>query len=461
MKRFIQVLCGLALAAAPVAATGPVYVPLAINEVDGAYHRTTEVWVTNPDSVVQGFVMRRLATATNGTTRAAGDELGPFYLAAGQSIRFTTLVPIGFRGMLELDGATSLQFRGALTTRTLQGVKVSESEIPVMSGKELYQGNEIVMLQGLERFGATQTANLGIANFGTATATCAITLRQKDGLLIVQNVAVNLQPLSMIQFDDAFAILNLPVVPEGARAEVTCGQKFFAWYSSYNDVNGEANFVEPSSNISKSSLVEPQPGPGPDPDPDPDPDPEPGDAVVFQRDGLIVNYPSHQWGNHNYRINMPFGGSRQFKKVVVDFDFHVGQWDRNHGNGFHCIFWLNNGHAWSNMFGYVNSRGTKGTTVFQVNATGAGHQETSQNRTVSQNSDYHMHYEYNKTTREVFYKITHAGGGELVGRTYQLFGGSTFPTSSFFIEFGAQLAEGPESYTPNWRFSNFRAVFHP
>src|SRR5688572_6001045 len=76
MKRTLLTVCGLALAAAPLAA-GTVYVPVAINETEGAYKRTTEVWATNPDAAIQGFVIRRLASSTNGTTRVSGDEIGP------------------------------------------------------------------------------------------------------------------------------------------------------------------------------------------------------------------------------------------------------------------------------------------------------------------------------------------------------------------------------------------------
>jgi hypothetical protein len=39
--------------------------------------------------------------------------------------------------------------------------------------------------------------------------------------------------------------------------------------------------------------------------------------------------------------------------------------------------------------------------------------------------------------------------------------GTTFSTNSFFIEFGYQQAEGPESYTPGWTFSDLTASFIP
>ena len=455
MKRSLFALAALALAAAPALA-GPVYLPGAIREIDGAYVRATELWATNPDSVIQGFVVRNLAATSNGTVRTEGDERGPFYLAPGETKRFTDLVPGGFRGMLELDGANVLQFSGVLTVRTFNGAKVAEAEIPVLDQTELAAAGSMLALQGMERLGSTVTSNLGVVNLAQVGTACVITVRQKDGLLVVQNVAITLPPLSSVQFDAALAILGLTNVAEGARAEVSCNQAFWAYLSTYNDQSGEIELIEGSATIAGSSLVEPV---GEDPGPDPPP-PPPGNATVFTRSGEIVRYPTNNNGVHNYRVNMPFGGSRTFRKVVVDFDFHVGGWDRNNPSGFHCVMWLNNGQSWANLFGYVNLRGTRGLTVFQVNATGGGWQETNQNGSPHPGGDYHMHYEYDLDEDTVFYRITQAGGGTVSTKAYNI-RGTTFSTNSFFIEFGYQQAEGPESYTPGWVFSDLTASFIP
>src|SRR6187200_2467521 len=84
LNRFVRyvTLALLVAAAAPLAA-GAIYLPIALHEVDGAYSRTTEVWVTNPDTVIQGFVVRYLTSLTDGTVRAPGDERGPYYLLPG------------------------------------------------------------------------------------------------------------------------------------------------------------------------------------------------------------------------------------------------------------------------------------------------------------------------------------------------------------------------------------------
>ena len=459
MKRTLLALCTLALAAAPVLA-GPVYLPGAIHVTDGAYVRSTELWVTNPDTAVQGFVVRFLSGNTNGTLRVAGDETGPYYLAPGETKRYSNLVPAGFRGMLELDGALTMQFSGALTVRNANGTKVAEAEVPVLNQADLAAAFGTIALQGWERAGSTLTTSLGVVNMSHTTANCEVTIRLKDGLLAIQNVPITLQPLSQLLFDDALAAVGLSTVTEGARSEVRCNQPFWAFITTQNDQTGEVEFIEASRTVAGSTLTEPA-GVTPNPDPDPDPDPPPGDAVVFTRDGLIVRYPTQHGALNNFRVNMPFSGTREFRKIELDFDFHIGSWDPRNANGFHCIFWLNNGSSWSNMFGYVNTRGVRNLTVFQVNATGGGRQEQASGGSPQPGGNYHMHYEYDLEEGTVFYRITTAGGSTVVSRGYGL-RGQTFSTSRFFIEFGYQHAEeGPEAYTPGWTFSNLEAVFIP
>ena len=459
MQRTLLALCTLALAAAPVLA-GPVYLPGAINEVDGAYVRSTEIWVTNPDVGVQGFVARRIPAGTNGTVRTPGDELGPYYLAPAESKRYSDFVPSGFRGIIELDGAPMLQFSGVLTVRTVNGSKVAEAEVPVLNQLDISAPGSWVALQGWERAGSTVTTNLGIVNLAHSPAVCSVHIRKRDGLLVVQNVPISVQPLSSVQFDDALALVGQVSVAEGARGEVSCNQSFSAYHSTYNDQSGEVEFMGPAKSVGASTLVEPT-AVDPGPDPDPDPDPPPGNAVVFTRDGLIVRYPTNHGGLNNYRVNLPFSGEREFRKVDLDFDFHIGGWDPRNGNGFHCIFWLNNGSSWNNMFGYVNTRGNRNLTVFQVNATGAGRMEQASGGSPQPGGNYHMHYEYDLDEDTVFYRITTAGGNTVVSRAYNL-RGNTFSTSRFFIEFGYQHApEGPEAYTPGWTFSNLNIAFIP
>lgn len=450
MKRSLLLLCCLALGAAPVLA-GPVYVPLAINEVDGIYTHTTEVWATNPDDVVQGFVIRYISSVTDGTTREEGDEIGPFYLLPQETKRFEKLLPAGFRGMLELDGARTMQFSAALTTRLLQtNQKVAEAHVPVLGNEQLGAAGSNLFVQGWERIASYLTTNVGIANFGSTPAACTIGLRQKDGLLLIQGVTINLPALSHVQFDDALALLQLANVPEGLRSVVSCNQPFWAYATTYDDRTGAVEVLEPSISVADSSLVKPSPGAPPPP--------PPGSGVEFWFPGEVVRYPQGCCGTHNYRVPLPFGGQRTFHRIIMDFDLRLGNFDSHNPSGFHCLFWLNNGQSWNNMFGYVNSRGTQGRTVFQVNATGYGWQETTQNGGIGAGGSYQVHYEYDTINHIVWYEITQ-NGSRVVGKEYGI-NYDEIVTNNFFVELGFQLAdEGPEAYTPGWTFSNLRVFF--
>ena len=449
MKRLLRI-ATLALwsaaAAAPLAA-GPIYVPIVVDEIDGAYQRSTDLWVTNPDAAIQGFVIRRISAAADGTVRATGDELGPYYLAPGESRRYTDLGTSGAKVMLEVDGASMLQFNAVLTTRTLQGIKVAEAEVPVLTQADLSPANGSLTLQGWERIGTTVTTNLGIVNASHSDAQCTIAIRERSGLLVIQNVVINLEPLTVVQFDDALGILGLITVVEGARAEITCNQSFWSFISVYNDQNGAVEFFEPSSSVGKSTLVEPVGsggGGGGDTDPN---------AVVFELPGVFLNCTPCD----HYRYNMSPPG--EFRKIVLDFDVHVGNWDSHRPNGFHNVLWIQNGQSWGNMIGYINSKGTQGRMTFQVNL--GVNREANQNPGLVLGHDYHFRYAYDMIAHRVWYEIYENGSLRTRGEYTISSGIRSINPGGFFAAFGGQSAAGPEAATRNWRFSNLVAQFIP
>ncbi len=155
---------------------------------------------------------------------------------------------------------------------------------------------------------------------------------------------------------------------------------------------------------------------------------------------------------------MPFAGSKVFRKAILDFDVRTAGWDSGNANGFHCVFWLNNGNQWADMMGYINALGTRNLTRLEVNAG----TEIRQNQSpgMQTNTSYHVRYEFDTIAKTVHYRITQ-GGSTRVQATYSnpL---NKINTSSMFIEFGTQIApEGPEAHTYNWKFSNFQAQFIP
>jgi len=453
LRTAIVALASLALVAPAWA--GMLYVPIAVNQTDGDLTRRTELWVTNPSETdVLGFFATFIPALADGTAREG--EPPVYWVSPGASVRFGDLVPQGGRGMLEIEGSPGLVVSARLVTDVSGFAEEPEAvELPVLGSGNILAAGASAWLQGFERVDDSRYSNVGLVNLGHASMTCALDLRHADGLLIVQNINLAMPPLSMVQFDDAFSLLPVSFVPEGARMRVTCDQPFWTFMSLYDDRTGGKQLIEPSLTPEDSTLQKPSGTGEPPPDGEPPPPPEDPDGVLFTLPGQFLNCGPN---NTNWRFNMPFGGSKTFRKVILDFDVRTAGWDSHNANGYHCIFWLNNGSAWANMMGYLNALGTRNLTRLEVNAGG----EIRANKApgLQTNTSYHVRYEYDTVAKSIEYKVT-SGGGVRVQASY----GTSLKqinTSGMFIEFGTQLApEGPEAKTYNWKFSNFQAQFIP
>jgi len=453
LRTAILVLLGAALVAPAWA--GMLYVPIAINLNEDGITRRTEVWISNPsDSDLGGFFSTFIPALADGTAREG--EPPAYFVAPGESVRFTDLVPAGGAGMLEIEGSPGLVVSARLVTEVAGFNEDPEPvELPVLGSGNILPAGHRAWLQGMERLDDYRYSNFGIVNLGQSTMNCSLDVRQASGLLIIQNVNIPMPPLSMVQYKDAFQLLPLPYVPTGARLSVTCDQPYWTFFSLYDARTGAKQLIEPSMTPEDSTLQKPSGGGSDDDPPPPPPPPAEGNATVFTLPGQFLNCGPN---NTNWRFNMPFGGSKQFKKIILDFDVRTAGWDSSNSNGYHCVFWLNNGNAWADMMGYLNTLGTRNLMRLEVNAGG----EIRQNKGpgMQTNSSYHVNYVFDTNARQVSYKVT-TGGGTRVQASY---GNSLnkINTGSMFIEFGTQLApEGPEAKTYNWKFSNFQAQFIP
>lgn len=190
------------------------------------------------------------------------------------------------------------------------------------------------------------------------------------------------------------------------------------------------------------------------------PAPEPN-ATVFELPGTFLT--CNRCGNWQYDMPIP-GGRRNFSKVIVDFDVFIAGWDPNRVNGFHCIFWLNNGTQWQDMMGYLNSRGTQNRVVFQTNGPLGNPIGVERYRSpgIEVGQTYHVHYEYDTINKTVSYQILTTSGELRVGDVIALPANvGPLSTSYTFIQFGSQPGGAVESLTERWRWSNFRAQFVP
>ncbi len=109
------------------------------------------------------------------------------------------------------------------------------------------------------------------------------------------------------------------------------------------------------------------------------------------------------------------------------------------------------------MMGYLNSKGTQGKMTFQVNY-GVG-RETNQTPGMQTGTTYHVHYEYDMVGGEVWYQVKNGSSVRVSGSHNT--SANDVTSSKMFIQFGTQIAEGPESRTPGWKWYDFTAQFIP
>ncbi len=428
-----------ALLARPVAA-GVLYVP-AVHKLQDNVAIRTEVWATNPSlNQVLGFFAHFIPSLQDGTQRSG--ERPVYFVGPGESVRFSNLVPPGQQGMLEIEGSPDLLLSARLAVDVVgQGGEPEPEEIAMIGSSNLLAANSEAWIHGLGKNGSQRYSNVGLMNLGHQAARCKVDARRADGLLLVQNVQVSLPPLTHAQFDDVFSLLQLSTVSDGAWLRWTCDQPFWAYGSIYNTATLSTQFLRPTWQPKRSSLLKPGDRTPP--------------AVVFELPGEFLVSNAH---NHGWRFNMPFGQTRAFRRVALVFDVYVAGWDPNLPNGFHCLFWLQHSLRWEHNLGYLNSRGIQNEMVFQVNATGGEWIERYQAPGVQIGNSYRVYYEYNTDEDYVTYEI-YRGSTFVVGTVYQINVGPIL-TSYSLIEFGSQIDEGPEAITPNWRFSNFRIEWY-
>lgn len=432
--RFGSTVLALAIALGSPAWAAKVYVPYAVNQEDRGAAQRTELLLTNGQPSLGQRVSYRLLTNEGEPQQGAAKSVD---LAGGKSLRVAAPVAAGGFGMLEVDAPMGVAVSARLIV-TRPGADPVESAVPVLDSRGAFVEDARVSLQGLSRVEGVRKTSLGVVNLGAKSAACEISVADADGNEALQgSVEFALSSKSQGYHVDLFELFGAET-PAEAVATVQCSEKFWTYAVIEDEATGAAQFVQPAFD----SVVEMVSAEA---------------STIFQLPGQYLECTKY---NHNWQYNMYFPGGKVFKKVILDFDVNVGAWDKNKPNGAHCLFWLNKGKPWRDMFGYLNAMGTRNMTKFRVNYGGtdlAGNNSPG----VKPGNAYKVHYEYDCINKKAWYKIANAAGATVTTRSFAR-QGSSFSTSWHRIQFGTQIApEGPEAKTYGWKFSNFRAEYVP
>ena len=427
----------IALFAAAPAVAGQVYVPYAFDRDNGAVRHRVEVMVTNTQPSLTQKASHRLVS---GDARGLANEIA---LGGGESRTLRGVAGNGHRAVLEIDAPDGVAVRARLVTERSNGSR-SVIELPTIGAHNALEGGASTVLQGLERSLNGRATGIGVLNLGQKSATCEASFQSSAGAPIGARVTFPLAARTEIFQEDVFNAYQEEIAA-GALATVSCSQRFYAYAVVEDDVEGEVEFVGPSYEAAAAEAIGST-----------IPRPDATSSTIFTLPGTFLTCTKY---NHNWKFNMNFGSSKTFRKVFVDFDVYVAGWDKQKPSGTHCLLWLNMGSKWENMFGYLNSTGSKGGTRFGANYGGSDFRD-GKSAGVRIGNTYHVKYGFDLVQDKIWYDIN-KGTADIVSGTYGRTGNS-FTSSSFFIEFGSQVApEGPEAKTYGWKFSNYRGEFVP
>lgn len=259
---------------------------------------------------------------------------------------------------------------------------------------------------------------------------------------------------------DRFAPISFTVAPRSERrtvdsfgaakkgadldslAGVRCDQSFYAYGLAENQKTGEVKFVYPSKEVVLAATDTRAPT---------------GEvSKIFTIPGTFLVAGAGHWSFH---YNMGFGASTSYRKAILDVDITVGQWDPKKPTGIHLIWWFQKGSKWgTDLLQYLNAL-KRNIQKFRFNYSPSIGTQGSPG--VKPGGAYHVHGEWDGILKKSKYVITQ--GGNVFQQSSLGLNKGQFTSAATFIEFAHPNdgPDGPESRSPGWTWSNFRAEFVP
>lgn len=329
---------GTALATAPPALAGTVYLPLATNEAQDGRALHTEIWISNPTSEPLQVTMLYLSDRQDGTTAGDRNTLNPLIIGPRATFFINNAVPSGESGMLEINADPELVFSAKLVSVN-GGPGETGAHIPIVSSENLIPAGDTAQILALERTPAGTFSNVGLINLSEEPASCTAQVFTGAGIQVGGTAVLPLAPLSTSQFPEALAILGLSQA-NNVRVELSCDQDFYAYGVVIGQEPEETLFLQPSVSGDSSLLA---PGLLP---------PfveltQPGNFLVATR-------------NNPYRVfQLPVAPGVAYRSLEIDFDFFLGAFNTNL---FHTVFSLRS----SGLFCEMTIRGDNSRTFFDT-----------------------------------------------------------------------------------------------
>lgn len=436
-----RILAILALTAGPVFA-GAVYVPLLPSTV-GDVAFTPQVVIGNAASAKRTYSSFFIGEDQNGVTRPGDPVL--IEIPGGDTV---TAAITNNVGLLEINGAADILVYGTMPGANGQA-QVVNMPLPMITSSNAADADDFLHIVGLVR-NSTLISTMTIVNLGKVAATCSVKVLDNKGATLVNASTLTFKPLSMRHFPDALSGVTGNV--DGARAEVTCNQQFYA----FGNIHSLAGAVEPiaatvlPSATGASSLTIPGGNNGT------------GNCAnstathCYFLEGLVFQPQKGVANQKRVKFDVSQGS---YKRVHFSMDvFFSGLNSRNPG-GLHQFFWMAIDSKNPDLVGFTSLRDNNKAVMLR---TGIGVNATGKSKIVKAASlvkgeTYAMDYIYDTDTDDVVWTITEKGSGRLVVSVFDTpnvnnvnFGGNGHMAVD--LSFNGENPAEPPSW--GWKYEN-------
>ncbi|MCP3959139.1 MAG: hypothetical protein GY719_14915 [bacterium] len=246
------------LVAAPVFASGTVYVPFAGKVTIGDMDYQTWVWTSNGYPEILGLAQPYfIPTFTDGTQRDPDAEPNEVWMSPGQT---KITVVDGQQGMLEVFAATDVYVHARLVPVGEDPASGQGIDLPVVTSDNMIPAGGTARTLGWERKddGAKSSSNWGLINLGHQPTDCLVDIVDSAGEPRVTAFPLSFEALSHNQFGNVMSILGQQEASDW-RISVTCDQPFYHYLSIYYPETGRVAFVGPAGS-GMSDLQRPNGG---------------------------------------------------------------------------------------------------------------------------------------------------------------------------------------------------------
>jgi hypothetical protein len=387
----------------------------------GVSHRT-EISLTNAQGAPERVVTARLADEAG---RASAFR--SIAVKGGQSVRLDGLKG---SGLVELELAKGVEATATLVVERT-GRTTRRTSLPVVTAVDnLSAGSKAALWGGPQFDGGFRKTAAGVINLSSRAMRCTASFEREDGTVVAEAIRFTVAPYAERR---ALAGGKADIAE---LASVQCDQAFWAYGLAEQEATGDVQITYPAKELQLAASTEATTG-----------------SYVFTIPGTFLVPGPGKW---SYRYYMYFPTVLTFKKVVSELDVYLHQWDPQKPNGIHMVLWMQR-EGWNTMMQYMNAM-KKGVTKYRWNyqpKNNAG--QVSPGMKVG--NTYHVRAVWDGTLHRNSWSATK--GGLPYAGSFGILGANSFNTKRVFVEFAHSRngSDGPESRSPGWKYSNYRAEF--